>query len=219
MIAGELISQNVMPLRTSDSGDTALGMMGDYYLKHLPIVNSTELLGVLSEDDILNNDVEEAVGSYKLSLRNVYVRDFDHIYEAFKLFHIHHLTALPVVDYENHYKGMILMEDVMKVVANTFSITEPGGILVLELSRRDYSLAEMSKIVESESANILSSYISPTKDTNIVQVTLKINKPNLQSIIATFERFKYRIKASYQESEYVDALKERYDSLMTYLQV
>jgi len=59
MIAGELISQNVMPLRTSDSGDTALGMMGDFYIKHLPIVNSAELLGILSEDDILDNDVED----------------------------------------------------------------------------------------------------------------------------------------------------------------
>ncbi len=61
MIAGELISQNVMPLRTSDTGDTALGLMGDYYIKHLPIVNNSELLGILGEDDILNNDVEEAV--------------------------------------------------------------------------------------------------------------------------------------------------------------
>lgn len=219
MIAGELISQNVMPLRTSDTGDTALGLMGDYYLKHLPIVNNASLLGVLSEDDILENDVEEAVGSYRLSLRNVYVRDFDHIYEVYKLFHLHHLTALPVVDYDDNYKGMILIEDVVKIVANTFSITEPGGILVLEMSRRDYSLAEMAKIVESENANILSSYISPTLDTNIVQVTLKINKPGLQQIIATFERYKYLIRASYQESEYMDALKERYDSLMTYLQV
>jgi len=219
MIAGELISQNVMPLRTSDSGDTALGMMGDFYIKHLPIVNSAELLGILSEDDILDNDVEEAVGSYRLSLRNIYVRDFDHIYEAFKLFNVHQLTALPVVDYENNYTGMILLEDVVKVVAATFSITEPGGILVLEMSRRDYSLAEMAKIVESENANILSSYISPTIDTNIVQVTLKINIPNLQSIIATFQRYKYLVKASYQETEYMDALKERYDSLMTYLEV
>jgi len=219
MIAGELITQNVMPLRTSDSGDTALGLMSDYYIKHLPIVNNSELLGILSEDDILNNDVEEAVGSYRLSLRNVYIHDFDHIYEAYKLFNLHHLTALPVVDSEKNYKGMILMEDVIKVVASSFSITEPGGILVLEMSRRDYSLAEMSKIVESENANILSSYISPTADSNIVQVTLKINKPNLHSIIATFQRYKYQIRASYQETEYMDALKERYDSLMTYLEV
>ena len=208
-----------MPLKTSDTGDAALAAMGEYYVKHLPIVNNSELLGIISEDDILEHDVEEAVGSYRLSIRNVYARDFDHIYEAFKLFQLHHLTALPVVDFEDNYKGIILMEDIVRAVASTFSITEPGGILVLEMSRRDYSLAEMAKIVESENANILSSYISPTPDTNIVQVTLKINKPNLQSIIATFQRYKYLVKASYQESEYMDALKERYDSLMTYLDV
>ncbi len=219
MTTGELVSQNVMPLRTSDTGDTALGVMGDYYIKHLPIVNNAELLGILSEDDILNNDMEEAVGSYRLALRNVYVRDYDHIYEAYKLFHLHHLTALPVVDSEDNYQGMILMEDLIKMVAATFSIAEPGGILVLEMSRRDYSLAEMSKIVESENANILSSYISPTIDSNLVQVTLKINIPNLRSIISTFQRYKYHVLATYQESEYTDTLKERYDSLMTYLEV
>lgn len=219
MIAGELVSQNVMPLKTSDSGAAALSLMGDYYIKHLPIVNNTELLGLISEDDILDHDVEEAIGSYGLSLRNVYVHDYDHIYEVMKSFHLHQVTALPVVDHDLVYKGMILQEDIVKYVANSFSVNEPGAILVLEISRRDYSLAEMAKIVESENANILSSYVMPTTDSNIVQVTLKVNKQNLQSIIAAFQRFKYSVKASYQETEFLDSLKERYDSLMTYLDV
>lgn len=219
MIAGELINDEVIPLRTSDSGDTALGIMSDFYIRHLPIVNHTELLGVLSEEDVLDHDTEEAVGSYTLSLRNIYVRAFDHIYEAFKLLHLHQLTALPVVDEDNQYRGMILSQDVIKYVASTMSITEPGGILVLEMSRRDYSLAEMAKIVESENANILSSYITPTLDHNLINVTLKINKPNLQAIISTFQRFKYLIKATYQETEFLETLKERYDSLMTYLDI
>lgn len=219
MIAGELVSQNVMPLKTSDSGETAIALMGDYYIKHLPIVNNLELLGLISEDDILDHNIEEAIGSYSLSLRNVYVHDYDHIYEVFKAFHLHQVTALPVVDTEDHYKGMILQEDIVKYVANCFSVNEHGAILVLEMSRRDYSLAEMSKIVESENANILSTYIMPTADSNIIQVTLKVNIQNLQSIIAAFQRFKYLIKASFQESEYSDSLKERYDSLMTYLDV
>ncbi|MBT8219454.1 MAG: CBS domain-containing protein [Bacteroidia bacterium] len=219
MIAGELVTQNVMPLKTSDSGNAALALMSDYYLKHLPIVNNLDLLGLISEDDILDNDVEEAIGSYGLSLRNVYVYDYDHIYEVLKAFNLHQVTALPVVDTDEQYKGMVLQEDIVKYLANSFSVQEPGAILVLEMSRRDYSLAEMAKIVESENANILSSYVMPTPDSNIVQVTLKVNKQNLQSIIAAFQRFKYLIKASYQEVEYMDSLKERYDSLMTYLDV
>lgn len=213
------MNDEVIPLRTSDTGDTALGIMSDFYIKHLPIVNHMELLGVLTEEDVLNHDTEEAVGSYNLSLRNTYVRSFDHIYEVFKLFHLHHLTALPVIDQDNQYRGMILSQDVIKYVASTMSINEPGGILVLEMSRRDYSLAEMAKIVESENANILSSYISPTADHNLINVTLKISKPNLQAIISTFQRFKYLVKATYQETEFLETLKERYDSLMTYLDI
>ena len=63
MIAEKLISNSLIPLRTSDTGEEALGMMSDFYVRHLPIVNNQQLLGVLSEDDILDFDATEAVGS------------------------------------------------------------------------------------------------------------------------------------------------------------
>ena len=62
MTAENLISDSVVPLRTSDTGEEALGMMNDFYVRHLPIVNDKQLLGLISEEDILNHDVEEPVG-------------------------------------------------------------------------------------------------------------------------------------------------------------
>ena len=99
------------------------------------------------------------------------------------------------------------------------SINERGSIIVVEMSRRDYSLAEMARIVESNGGAILSSYITTSGDQNVIEVTIKVNKQNVQSILATFERFKYNVKASFHEEEFYDSLKERYDSLITYLNV
>lgn len=219
MIAKKLISDSLIPLRTSDTGDEALGMMNDFYVRHLPIVNNKQLLGVLSEDDILNYDAKEAVGSYSLSLTRPYAKDSDHLYEVMRLLAQYKLTIIPVVDHESNYIGLITQEDLLRYFSNTGSFAEAGSIIVLEISKRDYALSEISRIVESENAAILSTFITSDPNSLKLEVTLKINKQNVQAIIATFERFNYQVKATFNESDYIDSLKDRYDALMAYLNV
>lgn len=219
MIASNLISHDIIPLRTSDSGKEALGIMNDFYVKHLPIVNNEQLLGLISEDEILEYDVTEAVGSYQLTMRRPYVRVDSHIYEVLRILSEYQLTVIPVVDEQDNYKGLISQEDLLRFFANIGSFTEPGGIIVLEMSRRDYSMAQMAQIVESEDAAILSSFITSSLNSTRIDVTLKINRTDLQRILASFSRYDYQIKASFQEAEYFDALKDRFDSLMSYLNV
>ena len=219
MIAGNLLSKQIIPLRTSDTGEDALSIMSDFYIKHLPIVNNEQLLGLISEDDILDHDVKEAVGSYQLSMSRPYVKDSDHVYEVFRLVSEYKLTVIPVVDAEDTYLGLIAQDDLLRFFASIGSFTEPGGIVVLEMSKRDYSLSEIARIVESENAIILSSFITSSTDSTKIDVTLKINRNDIQSILSTFDRFNYQVKASFLESDYFDSLKDRYDMLMTYLNV
>lgn len=219
MTAESLVSDSVIPLRTSDTGDEALGMMGDFYIRHLPVVNNTQLLGILSEDDILNNDVEEAVGSYQLSLPHMRVLADDHIYEVMRMLADFKLTIVPVVDQQGNYTGLITLSDLLQFFAKTSSFQDTGSIIVLEVPRRDYSLVEIARIVESEGAYILSSFLSSPSDTAVFDVTIKVNSQDIFSILNTFERFEYQIKASFNESVYHEALKERYDALISYLNV
>ncbi len=219
MVAENLISSAILPLRTSDTGEEALSIMDDFHVRHLPIVNNKQLLGLISDDDILLHNVDEAVGSYALSLRKPYVSDNDHIYEVMRLLANDQLTVIPVVDNDNDYIGMITQEDVLNYFATTASFSETGSIVILEMKRRDYSMTEISRIVESEGAVILSSFITSSQDSLKMEVTIKINRQNIQNIISTFERFNYEIKASFNEMEYLESLQERYDSLMSYLNV
>ncbi|MCB0561913.1 MAG: CBS domain-containing protein [Lewinellaceae bacterium] len=219
MTAETLISDEIIPLRTSDTGEEALGMMDDFYVRHLPIVNNKQLLGLISQDDILNYNAVEPVGSYSLSMVRPYASGKDHIYELLRLLAEYHLTLIPVVDEEENYIGVVTLETLLLHFAQTASFSEPGSILVLEMSRRDYSLAEIARIVESESASILSSFITSNLESTRVDITIKINRQNIQSIIATFGRYDYEIKASFNEADYVGSLQERYDGLMSYLNV
>jgi len=219
MIAKNLVSNEIIPLRTSDSGNEALSIMNEFGVRHLPIVNNKQLLGLISEDDILNFDVEEAVGSYRLSTFRPYVKESDHLYEVIKVLSQQKLTLMPVINADEEYVGLISQEDLIHYFARIGSFTESGSIVVLEINRRDYSLVEIARIVESEGAAILSSFVTSNLDSMLIDVTLKINRPDLNSIIATFERFEYTIKATFSEEQYSNTIKERYDMLMTYLNV
>ena len=85
------------------------------------------------------------------------------------------------------------------------------------MSRSDYSMSEIAQIVESNDARILSSYIMTSPDSTNIELTLKLNKIELDRIIRTFERYDYIIKASFQKSNENDDMQFRYDSLMNYL--
>lgn len=219
MIAENLISDIIIPLRTSDTGSEALGIMNEFHVRHLPIVNQEELLGLLSEDDILDNDAESAVGSYRLSLQQPAVQDTDHLYDVFRLIADHQLTSIPVIDDQRRYIGLITTEDIVRHFAESGSFREPGGIIVLEMVRENYSLAQIARIVESENTVILSSYVQTFPDTPRIEVTLKVNKRNISGILSTFNRFDFEVKASFNELDYFDTLRERYDGLISYLNV
>jgi predicted transcriptional regulator len=219
LIASELISHSLAPLKTSDSGEEALTIMNIYHVKHLPIVNYEMLLGLISEDEIMAKDLGEPIGSYGLSLNNAFVKSSDHLFEVMSRLAEFNLSVIPVVDQEENYLGMITQEDLLQFYANSFSFTEPGGIIVLEMNHIDYSLAEIARIAEAENVTILSAFLTTNPDTTKVYVTIKINQQDIQNLIATFERYDYTIKASFTEDTYLEDLKDRYDALMSYLNV
>ena len=219
MIASELISQILSPLRTSDTGEQALAMMSIYHVKHLPIVNNEELLGTIAEEDILTHSMDEPIGSYNLSPNRAYVNQHDHLFEVMGKMAEFQLTTIPVVDDQKKYLGIITQEELMQFYAKSFSFAEPGSILVLEMAQRDYSLADISRIIEAENIKILSTFLTKSPDSELVFVTLKINSGEAKRAKATLERHEYFVKASFVEETFMEDLREHYDAFMHYLNV
>ena len=175
---------------------------------------------MISEEDILNlNAPDEPLGNHELSLYRPYVNENQHLFEVIKTAATLKLSLIPVIDDNEKYIGAITAEGLVKYLASTSSINEPGGVLVLEVNTKDYVLSEISRIVESNDTKILAVYVSTHKDSTKMEVTLKLNSNDLKTMIATFERFDYNVMASFQESEFFDNLKDNYDSLMKYLDI
>ena len=221
MLAKELISDIVPALRTSDSGLTALNWMEVFRVSHLPIVNDKELLGLISDADIYDlNMAEEPIGNHNLSLTSPSVRFDQHIYEVINLISKYKLTVVPVLDIDGKYQGIISLHDLLQKFAHLTATQNPGGIIMLELNENDYSLTEIANIIEGNDAKVLSLYITSPKDSVKLELTIKVNRVDISSIIQTFNRYNYIIKASYLDDEELDSLyKSRFDQFMKYLNV
>lgn len=219
MIAKELISEIVSPVKTSDTGEEVLTMMNVFHVSHLPIVNNEQLLGVISEDDILSQDVDAAVGSYTLSMRRPFVDVNTNILDMMSLMSEYNLSIIPVVDHKNNFLGMVLLEDIVKYFANSATFTQPGSVIIIEMNRQDYSLNEITRIIEAESAAIIGLFIYEHLNPNSITLVLKLNTKNIKHIIAGLMRYNYNVEASFTDDGAEDSLQDRYDSLMNYLNV
>ncbi len=221
MLAKALFSDMIVPIKTSETGSKALSVMEEMRVSHLPVVNCEKLLGVISDADIYNMGVpDEPIGNHHLSLIRPYVMHYQHYYEVIRVAAIEKLTLVPVLDDKDNYIGCITTSRIIALMAEMASVKQPGGVVVLEVSDQDYSLAEIARIVESNDAKILSSYITSYPETTRFEVTIKVNKIDLSAIIQTFNRYNYLITASFsEESQRDELLNSRYEQLMNYLNV
>ncbi|QDW26135.1 CBS domain-containing protein [Pedobacter sp. KBS0701] len=220
MFAAEIISDAIPSLRTDDTVQKALDRMNDFKLKHLPVVNEVTLLGLVSEDDLLNIDNHDTLLSDSaVNTLNVFVLNNAHTYDVIRLFSQLKLTVVPVLDQQKNYAGLIPINSMVNAIAEQYAVNEPGGIIVLEISNRDNSLAHIAQIVEADNAQVLSSYVNSFEDSTRLEVTLKVNKTEITSLVASFERYDYLVKEVYNNTQIDDGSQERYDSFMNYLNV
>ncbi len=221
MVAKDLISEVIPSLKTSDLGQTALNWMEIFRISHLPIVNNQDFLGLISDTDIYDmNKPEEPIGNHNLTLFKPYVDAEQHIFEVIGLASRLKLSVVPVLDNNNHFKGVITTSDLIRHIAGLSSMDQPGGIIVLELIERDYSLSQIAQIVESNNVKVLSMYITSPPGSTKLEVTLKVNTRDLVSVIKTFERYNYEVKTWVTNNDSMDRFySERFDLLMKYLNI
>jgi len=221
MIAEELINHMIPPLKVTDDAHKAIVWMEEFRCNHLPIVEEGELLGFISEEIILeSNDIGKDLGDFKLVGKSCAVSLDSHFYDILRIAGENKLQIVGVLNEARQYVGVITVQDIMASFAQTASVQMQGGILVLSMDLIDYSLAEISRYVEENNAKVISStMIEDPLDKGKIKLTLKINQMDLSRIVATLERFGYRVIGRYQESRTDTDDKDRIDMLMRYLNI
>jgi CBS domain-containing protein len=220
MLAKDLISNDVPPLKVNDDGKKALEWMDDFKVSHLPVIDRTNYIGLVSDTDILDmNNPTENVGKLRRNFTKPFVFESQHAYDVLKLYAILKVSVIPVLDAKEHYVGVITHTQLLNYFSSITAAQEPGSLIILELHERDYSLSQIAQIAETNGARIMSLFLTPHPNSTELDITIKINLQNTAPVIQTFERFGYHIKAYFSQVHNNDGLQDRYDALMHYLNI
>jgi acetoin utilization protein AcuB len=220
MLTRELLSQTLPYLHLTDKVHHALQLMNDNQVAHLPITDGEKYIGLISEDDLLQAENDhDTLAALQQSFAAVSVKENDHFLKAVQLAADNGLSVVPVVNEDNDLAGTVAYSDLLKNASGFMSLHEPGGLIVLEMESNQYSFNEISKLVETNDAQITQLNTSNDAESGMMQVTIRVNKPEISDIIATFQRYEYTIKYFFGEEQYANELRSNYDNLMNYLKI
>jgi CBS domain-containing protein len=220
MLTRELLSQTLPSLRPGDKIYQALELMNENNVTHLPVADGNKFIGLISENDLLLAENDNALlNEMEQSYSSICVKDDEHFLKAVQLAAESGISVVPVVSEDNELLGAVTYNDLLKFSSEFMSLSEPGGLIVLEIETNQYSFNDISKLVDSNDAQITQLNTSNDPETGLMQVTIRINKPEISDIVASFQRHEYNVKYFFGEELYTNELKSNYDNLMNYLKI
>ncbi|MFT5617616.1 MAG: acetoin utilization protein AcuB [Arenicella sp.] len=221
MIASDLINPLIPTVTTADSAMATLEWMDEFRVSQLPVVEEKQYKGLIEDTKMLIfADDTNKVGDFELTVPKSYATENQHFFDIIYFFNEYDVELIPVLDSEDNYLGVISIKDTAKVLSKSFASEMPGGIITLSIDYRDYSMAEIARLVESNNAKIVNSFleINPEVPTKL-ELTIKLNTLKISPIIGTLERFGYNIMSKFQQEETTSLETERFNSLMKYLEL
>lgn len=219
MTTNFILNTTYPSLRLLDKVSFALQLMEDYDVLHLPVKSDKKFVGLISKTDLLDAETTDALASLQDQFIVKYVKSNDHIVSILKAITRFNLSIIPIVSDNLEVISCITAYDVMNAIDKFLGNDEPGGIIVLEIERTNYSFGEINRLVETNDAFItqLNTFIEP--ETGLMLATIKINTLEISDIVSTFQRFEYGIRYFSGEEHYNNELKDNYENLLAFLKV
>jgi acetoin utilization protein AcuB len=219
LLANKLISDVIPSVKSDETGQKVLNSMDVFRVSHLPVVDENQYLGLVSDKLIYDlNLLNEPVSKVKDKFITAHVHEEQHIFEVAVLMYKLKLSVIAVVSNSHFYLGAITLYDLARRFARFFSLQELGGVMVLEVNVNDYSMAQISQIVEENDTKILSFFLNRLPGTNTLEVILKFDKEDLSPVIQALTRYDYNVKGVYLDNSMLnDLYQDRYDQFMKYM--
>ncbi|WP_074781104.1 CBS domain-containing protein [Draconibacterium orientale] len=220
-MAEKLISDVIPSVSSSETGRKALSHMDVYRVSHIPVVDEAKYLGLVSDKLIYDLNLVEAQLSTAIDkLNTTHAHSDQHIFELAIVMYKLKISVLPVLDEDHYYLGAITLYDLARRFASLFSLQEVGGVLVIEMNVSDYSVAQISQIVESNDVKILSFFIDRKPGSNVLDVILKLDSDELSGVVQALMRYDYKVKAIYQDRSMLnDLYQDRFDQFMKFMNI
>lgn len=213
-----LIRNDFRAIDSKETIENVQDFFAAHSFSHFPVTEEGVYLGCIAADDAETFDTHKYVADYKYTLEGFFARTNMIWLDVLEVLSQNQANTIPVLNENNQYVGFYEIEDIITFLQETPFLKEQGGIIIVEKSIVDYSMSQVSQIVESNNGRILGVFISQA-DTEKLQITIKIALGSLNEIIQTFRRYNYEIISEHAEDTYLNNLKERSDYLDKYLNI
>lgn len=219
MNVSEAIQKNIPSLSPKDTLENLF--LEDFPVEHLyiPVVEDSIFKGFFDLTQLeLNKDLYKIVAECDLEIPEISIKEHQHLFEILPKFQRAALPILPVFAEDGVYEGVLTLNHAVNLLAEAFAFQYEGGVLVLEVKSQDYSLSEISRLIESNQAKVLAAVLETSPYSHeLFRVHLKISEKDLNRIVATLERFGYHVSEVHHQAKTTSLDKERLDQLMKYL--
>lgn len=221
MTAKELIDSNIPTLNSRDNVERALQMMNDLRISQLPFVKDNHFEGIFSEDFLLNFDFATQLSELPSIKEEISIKPFTPLLEVIKCFENSQTEILPVINEQDLFEGIIEKKHAYQCFVKQLSLNEPGGIIEINLAKKDYSLHEISRIIENENAKITCLYLlkSNIEINNNVLLIIKLDVSQISNVVNSLSRYGFDVTAYYATEPVANLEKDRYEMLMKYLSI
>lgn len=212
----EYILNDFNPLTTQSTVREALKLCETYPITHIPIVDDEDYIGCISQTDILtiDNKDELLINSVEI-FEHFQTNDKESLLDVLKVFADNYTNILPAIT-NQRYLGYIDLNDVLDAFSQTPFLNSEGVILVIEKNTKDYTMSEVTQIIESNNGIVFGCYESK-RSNDKVEITTKISSQEINEIIQTFRRYNYTIITENKDDIYLEELKNRSDYLQKFL--
>ncbi|MBR5983417.1 MAG: CBS domain-containing protein [Bacteroidales bacterium] len=220
MTAENYIDTSVPYVTPDYTCSRVLSLMDTFKMSHLPVVENDIYLGMVSEDELYDKNLfEEKLSEFGV-MKTPYVQSTQHILDVLAVATHFSVPIVPVINADRKYLGSVTSQNLLVAVAKITNVQSKGAVLVLEMGVHDYSMSEIARIVESENAKLISSYVTEYEDSTRIDVTLVVNMAEISPVVKSLERYGYKVNTFFSGSNKIDDFyRERYELLMNYMKI
>jgi CBS domain-containing protein len=219
MFNQSLISFPAPPLSPGDSVGLAIQQFEDLRVSHWPVTEEGIFKGLLAEETLLDADNRLTIQDLQTELLPFSVFADEYFLSAVRMVSERRLDLVAVITPDGEYQGIITEKDLLQKLATVTGAHTPGGIIVLEVPPLEFSPGEISRLVETNNAQITQLNTVLDEPSQMYHVVIRLNRQEISDIIATFQRYDYRIVYFAGEEQYENELKRNYHHLLHFLEM
>ncbi len=217
MKINDFILKEIKALTLNSSVKSAQQVCKDLPITHIPVVEDGKLIGCLPESDIQTiENKNRTLNEYTYMFDHFYTNEKATLLDLIALFADNDSNLIPVLDKNLNYVGYYELSDILDAFANSPFIHNESQTLIIDKPKSDYSMSQITQIVETNNGKLLGAYISSENIDNI-EVTLRIVSEEINEIIQTFRRYDYNVITQHEDDFYLEELKDRGAYLRKYL--